>query len=388
MPNLGVYIHIPFCAGKCSYCDFFSLSGQSETLMGEYVKALTRHIGEAGKYMGKGSKGGIAVDTVYVGGGTPTVVGAKRLTAVMSALKKHFHISTSCEITVEANPGTADAKMLKKLRRAGYNRISFGVQAMQPELLSVLGRSHTPEQAAESVRQAADAGFRNISVDIMYGIPGQTRAQLTETLRTVSAWRINHLSLYGLKAEEGTPLHMSDPILPKEDDQAEMYLEAISLLGKEGLKQYEISNFSRSGYFCRHNYKYWTLEPYIGFGAAAHSDFGNKRYSFVKDIQGYIDGIRDSESLMEEMQPVPMIERAGEYVMLRLRTVNGVSSNEYTRLFKASFDTLEHKLERCAKWDLAVNEGDRWHLTPKGFLVSNQIIGELLDTSAPAVLPK
>jgi oxygen-independent coproporphyrinogen-3 oxidase len=388
MPNLGVYIHIPFCGSKCSYCDFYSLPGQSEALMGDYVKALARHMEEAGRYIGKNSKSGIVVDSVYVGGGTPTVLGAKRLTAVLGALKKNFNLATSSEVTLEANPGTADAKLLKKLRRAGYNRISFGVQALQPELLSTLGRSHSAEQAADSVREAADAGFTNISVDIMYGIPGQTRAQLTETLRSVCTWRITHLSLYGLKLEEGTPLAVSEPVLPGEDDQAEMYLEAVDLLAKEGLKQYEVSNFSRQGYICRHNYKYWTLEPYVGFGAAAHSDFGNKRYSFVKEVREYIDGVRDSDSLMEEMQPVPMIERAGEYVMLGLRTVNGVSSNEYTRLFKASFDTLEDKLERCAKWGLAVNEGDRWHLTPKGFLVSSRIIGELLDTSSPAISKK
>jgi oxygen-independent coproporphyrinogen-3 oxidase len=388
MPNLGVYIHIPFCGSKCTYCDFYSLSNQPETLMNDYVKALARHMEETGRYMGKNSKGGIAVDTVYVGGGTPAVIGAKRLIAVLTALKKNFHLATSSEITLEANPGTVDAKMLKKLRKAGFNRISFGVQAIQPDLLSALGRSHTPEQAADSVREAADAGFTNINVDIMYGVPGQTQLQLMETLRSVCMWRITHLSLYGLKLEEGTPLAKSEPILPKEDDQADMYLEAVDLLGKEGLKQYEVSNFSRQGYICRHNYKYWTMEPYIGFGAAAHSDFGNKRYGFVKDVRQYIEGVRDSESLMEEMQPIPMIERAGEYVMLGMRTVNGVSSNEYTRMFKASFDMLEDKLVRCAKWGLAVNEGDRWRLTPKGMLVSSKIISELLDTSAPAPLSK
>ncbi|MDR0324950.1 MAG: radical SAM family heme chaperone HemW [Oscillospiraceae bacterium] len=384
MPNLGVYIHIPFCGSKCAYCDFYSLPNQPESLMKDYVKALARHIEEAGRFLGKGSKGGIAVDTVFFGGGTPAALGAKRLGAVMKTVKKNFNLATSCEITAEANPGSVDARSLKKLRRAGFNRISFGVQAMQQELLTALGRSHTPEQAADSVREAADAGFTNISVDVMYGIPGQTRAQLTETLRSVCTWRITHLSLYGLKLEEGTPLAEAEPVLPKDEEQAEMYLEAVELLSKEGLKQYEISNFSRQGYICRHNYKYWTLEPYVGFGAAAHSDFGGKRYSFVKDIQAYINGVRDSESLMEEMQQVPMIERAGEYVMLGLRTANGVSSNEYTRLFKASFDTLEDKLERCAKWGLAETEGDRWRLTPKGFLVSNQIIGELLNTDAPA----
>jgi oxygen-independent coproporphyrinogen-3 oxidase len=252
---------------------------------------------------------------------------------------------------------------------------------MRQDLLTTLGRSHTPEQAADAVRDAADAGFTNISVDLMYGIPGQTRAQLTETLRAVCTWRITHVSLYGLKLEPGTPLAADEPVLPKEDEQADMYLSAVELLGREGLKQYEISNFARQGYICRHNYKYWTLEPYIGFGAAAHSDFGNKRYGFVKDARAYIDGVRDSESLIEEMQQVPMAERAGEYIMLGLRTVNGVSGNEYTRLFRASFDGIEYKLTRCAKWGLAQSEGDRWRLTPKGFLVSNQIIGELLDTT-------
>jgi oxygen-independent coproporphyrinogen-3 oxidase len=384
MPTLGVYIHIPFCSGKCAYCDFYSLAEQSETLINNYMKALAQHMEETGRFMGKGSKGGITVDTVYVGGGTPTVLGAKRLAALLKALKKNFNTSTNCEITLEANPGTADTKMLKKLRRAGYNRISFGVQALQDDLLSKLGRSHTAEQAAESVREAADAGFNNISVDVMYGIPGQTRTQLNETLRSVCMWRINHLSLYGLKPEPGTPLFEAGAVQPKDDDQAEMYLEAVELLGREGLKQYEISNFSRHGYTCRHNCKYWTMSPYIGFGAAAHSDFGGKRYSYIKDAAGYIDGVRNSGSLMEDMQQVPLAERAGEYVMLGLRTAEGVSSNEYTRLFKASFDSLEQKLERCAKWGLAKNDNDRWRLTPKGFLVSNRIIGELLDTTAPA----
>jgi oxygen-independent coproporphyrinogen-3 oxidase len=381
MPNLGVYVHIPFCGSKCSYCDFYSLSGQPDALMNDYVKALARHMEETGRFVGKNSKGGIAADTVYFGGGTPTAIGIRRLCNVLKALKKNFALTNNCEVTVEANPGTVDTRALKKLRRAGFNRISFGVQAAQVELLAALGRTHTAEQAADAVRDAAAAGFTNISVDVMYGIPGQTRAQLTETLRMVCAWRITHLSLYGLKPEAGTPLHEAGAVLPGEEEQAEMYLGAVELLNREGLKQYEISNFARSGYICRHNYKYWTLEPYIGFGAAAHSDFGNKRYSFVKDINAYIDGVRDEDSLMEDMQQVPPAERAGEYVMVGLRTSNGISGNEYTRMFRASFDTIEGKLTKCAKWGLAQSEGDRWSLTPKGFLVSNQIIGELLDTT-------
>jgi oxygen-independent coproporphyrinogen-3 oxidase len=340
MPNIGIYIHIPFCGGekKCSYCDFYSLAGQPDALKNDYVKALARHMEETGRFMGKNSKGGMAADSVFIGGGTPTAIGTKRLCYVLKTLKKNFNLTSNCEITVEANPGSVDLRTLKKLRRAGFNRISFGVQAVQVELLAALGRTHTAEQAADAVRDAAAAGFVNISVDVMYGIPGQTRAQLTETLRMVCAWRISHLSLYGLKLESGTPLHEAAPVLPEEEEQAEMYLGAVELLNREGLRQYEISNFARSGYICRHNYKYWTLEPYIGFGASASSDFGNKRYKFVKDVKAYIDGVRDEDSLMEEMQQIPPGERAGEYVMVGLRTVNGISGNEYTRQFRASFD--------------------------------------------------
>ncbi len=383
MPNLGVYIHIPFCVSKCAYCDFYSLPGAGEKLMDEYVKALIRHMDEASRYMGKGSKGGITVDTVYVGGGTPTAIGAGRLSELLAAVRKRFTLATSAEITLEANPGTVNGKTLKKLRKAGFNRVSFGVQALQNELLQTLGRSHTGEQAADAVREAADAGFENISADILYGLPGQTRAQLSETLRAVCTWRVTHISLYGLKLEEGTPLAAAEPVLPGDDEQAEAYLAAVETLRQEGFIQYEISNFAKRGYLCRHNYKYWRLEPYIGFGAAAHSDFGSKRYGIVKDIRAYIDGVQNEDAVIDESQTIPMAERAGEYIMLGLRTAEGVSSNEYTRLFRASFESLERKLERCAKWGLAETEGDRWHLTPKGFLVSNQIIGELLNTAPP-----
>ncbi|MDR1693391.1 MAG: radical SAM family heme chaperone HemW [Oscillospiraceae bacterium] len=388
MPNLGVYIHIPFCASKCLYCDFYSLPDASDKLMDSYVKALIRHMDEASHYMGKGSKGGVALDTVYFGGGTPTVLGPARLGELLSALRKRFNLVTSPEITVEANPGTVTLKTLKKLRKAGFNRISIGVQALQSNLLQTLGRTHTGEQAADAVRDAAEAGFLNISADILYGIPGQTRAQFSETLRAVCTWRLTHISLYGLKLEEGTPLAAADPVLPGDDEQADCYLAAVDLLRQEGFQQYEISNFAKRGYLCRHNYKYWTLEPYVGFGAAAHSDFGSKRYSIVKDIRAYVSKMQEGEAVIEESQAIPMSERAGEYVMLGLRTANGVSSNEYTRLFRASFDSLENKLERCAKWGLAETEGDRWHLTPKGFLVSNQIIGELLNTGDNPQSPK
>lgn len=381
--GIGIYIHVPFCQRKCSYCDFYSTCEAAGPMMDEYVKALLTHISESAQFTGKNAKlHSFMAETVYFGGGTPTLLGIKRLRKLLASLQKNYQIAPGAEITLEANPGTVDLKMLTKLRKAGFNRISFGVQAIQPELLSVLGRIHDAEEAADAVRYAAAAGFRNISVDIMYGIPGQTWEMLEETLRTVFSWPIQHLSLYGLKLEEGTPLHKQNPTLPSDDTQADHYLKAVALLEEEGFAQYEISNFAKEGLYCRHNYKYWTLEPYMGFGASAHSDIGGRRYGYIKEVQGYIDGVTQSDNIMEDMQEIKMIERAGEYIMLGLRTVRGISSNEYTRLFNASFDTLENKLELCERWELCERTGDRWRLTPKGFLVSNQIIGQLLDPKA------
>ena len=380
--NLGLYIHIPFCAKKCDYCDFYSLTGADDKLMNRYAAALISHIEETARFTGKSAKGrGLSVETVYFGGGTPTLFGASRLSKVLGALQKHYDFAASSEITLEANPGTVTFKELKKLRKAGFNRISFGVQAVQPELLKALGRIHTAEQAADAVRDAQKAGFDNISVDLLYGLPGQTAEMVTESLQSVFTWKVQHISFYGLKLEEGTPLHALQPELPSSDEQADVYLAAVELMREKGFEQYEISNFALRSYLCRHNMRYWTLDPYIGLGPAAHSDFGGRRYANIKDVKAYIEGVSTGGAVIEDGQTVtlPLVERAGEYIMLGLRTVRGISSNEYTRLFKASFDSLEKKLEQCAKWELAERQGDRWRLTPKGFLVSNRIIGELLD---------
>lgn len=379
--NTGIYVHIPFCEKKCGYCDFYSLSGADKQLMDRYASALITHMNESAKFMGRAAGSGAAtIDTVYFGGGTPTMLGGARLSKMLTNLRKRFNVTSSAEITLEANPGTVDRKMLVKLRKAGFNRISFGVQAIEPKLLEKLGRIHNAEQAAQSVREAFNAGFNNVSVDLMYGIPGQTSHEVAEAIETVVSWGVTHISLYGLKLEEGTKLFLEMPALPSDEEQAEVYLSSVEQLKDHGFEQYEISNFARGGYICRHNYKYWTLEPYVGFGPAAHSDFGSRRYSYVPDVQEYINGVRDSDAIIDDMQHIPIVERASEYIMLGLRTTRGISSNEYTRLFKASFDTLEHKLEKCAKWKLCEMVGDRWHLTPNGFLVSNRIIAELLET--------
>ncbi len=382
MANLGLYVHIPFCAQKCAYCDFYSLPGAGEQEMDRYLKALLSHMSETSSFTGKKAKGGgWTVDTVYFGGGTPSLFGAKRLKTVLSAVFKLWNISNSAEISMEGNPESLDAKSLKKLRRAGFNRLSVGVQSTHQAQLEALGRKHTAEQAADCVREAKKAGFENISVDLMYGVPGQDAEALYDTLRAILTWDVQHISLYGLKLEEGTPLfdRRDSLSLPDDDEQALVYLAAAEFLEREGFAQYEISNFSRPDRVCRHNMKYWTLQPYIGFGPAAHSDFGGRRYGHVKSLDEYIEGISKGGAVISEMNVIPPLERAGEYIMCGLRTVRGISGNEYVNNYKVSLDPVEKKLEIFAAHGFAKQEGGRWRLTPRGFLVSNRILSELLS---------
>lgn len=381
--QLGIYIHIPFCAQKCSYCDFYSIPGADEALMDRYLKALTAHMAESAAFTGKKvGDGGWTVDSAYFGGGTPSAFGEKRLKAALDAVGRLWNVSRNAEITMEANPESAsDPKVLKKLRKAGFNRLSVGVQSVHPEQLRVLGRRHDAEQAADCVREARNAGFENIGVDLMYGIPGQDAESLYESLKSVVTWNIQHISLYGLKVEENTPLYdIRDTVgLPDDDEQAMVYLAAVDFLEREGFAQYEISNFARPDRLCRHNMKYWTLQPYLGFGPSAHSDFGRRRYANVRSLEDYIGGISRGDAVISEMNEIPSLERAGEYIMCGLRTAHGISSNEYASRYKVSLDPVEKQLEAFAKRGFAAQENGRWRLTPKGFLVSNAILSQLLS---------
>ncbi|MDR1735476.1 MAG: radical SAM family heme chaperone HemW [Oscillospiraceae bacterium] len=386
--TLGIYIHIPFCAKKCDYCDFYSLAGADGARMDDYLAALLRHMRETAALTGKNSSktGGWSADTLYIGGGTPSLFGAQRVKKLVSAVKSLWNMPKSAEITMEANPDSLDFQSMRKLRKAGVNRLSIGVQATQPGLLASLGRIHTGEQAADCVRGARRAGFENISVDLMYGLPGQTTEMLFESINTVKEWGVTHLSLYGLKIEDGTPLAARNVSLPDEAEQADQYLSCAGLLKSLGFGQYEISNFALPSYQSRHNLKYWTLGSYIGFGAAAHSDFGGNRYGHVRDIDAYIAGVKSGDAVIDEISRISPLERAGEYIMLGLRTARGVSGNEYTRVYKVSFDAIEKKLEKFEKYGLCERTAERWHLTPKGFLVSNRILSELLESKVDGAL--
>ena len=374
---LGIYVHVPFCRSKCQYCDFYSLGGSREKgLIENYLEAVCLHIKEAGALAP-----GYQVDTVYFGGGTPSFLGADGLVQILNAVRRRFSVSGNGEITFEANPDSVTEKLLKRLRAEGFNRISLGVQSDDDGLLKKLGRPHSYRQAVQAVELARKVGFHNLSLELMYGLPGQSLTAWEETLEHVLELAPEHMSCYGLKVEEGTPLwQYKDAVnLPDDDAQADMYLSAVRILKEHGYAQYEISNFARRGLRSRHNLKYWTGGEYLGFGPAASSDFGGKRFTIAPDIYKYMDGVKHGGPILSECQEVPARERAGEYLMLRLRTSEGIDGETYMRQYLLPFAPLEELLQQYQAQGLATLEGGRWRLTPRGFLMSNSILVELLE---------
>lgn len=381
---LGIYVHVPFCRSKCNYCDFYSLSCKDDRLMDGYLGAVCAHIRETGPLAPD-----YLVDTVYFGGGTPSYFGADGMAAILTAIRKSFDVSPDAEITFEANPDSVTDKLLRRLRSEGFNRVSLGIQCDDDSILKTLGRVHSYSQAVDAVKLIRKRGFRNLSVDLMFGLPGQTVSTWLKTLRNVLSLKPEHISCYGLKVEENTPLYGNKDFynLADDDTQADMYLGAVELLAEHGYRQYEISNFCRKGQISRHNMKYWTAGEYLGFGPDASSDFAGQRFSMVRDVSAYMEGIRMGGQVLRECQEVSVRERAGEYLMMRLRTTKGIASQEYEKLHTMPFAPLQRKLEQYAKQGLATLTYDgRWHLTPQGMLLSNTIISDLLiiqDETAP-----
>ena len=373
---LGIYIHVPFCRSKCEYCDFYSVTTKDARLMDQYLHAVCAHIKEAGQLAP-----GYLVDTVYFGGGTPTFFGADGMATILTAIRKNFDVASTAEITFEANPDSVSDRLLRRLRNEGFNRVSLGIQCDNDEILKKLGRPHNYEQAVNAYKRIRKKGFKNVSVDLMYGLPGQSLLDWEKTLEHVLELMPEHVSCYGLKVEEGTPLYEYHEFcnLADDDTQAEMYLAAVDILKECGYRQYEISNFCRKGHVSRHNLKYWQGGEYLGFGPGASSDFGGRRFSIIKDVKGYIQGIRTGGQVLEDVQQIAPRERAGEYLMMRLRTVAGLDPKEYEKLYLMPFAPLEKALLRCKENGLAHKTFDgRWQLTPTGFLVSNSIISDLL----------
>lgn len=379
--KLGIYIHIPFCRSKCDYCDFYSLAGRDDR-MDQYQKALLSHIKETAPLAQD-----FPVDTIYIGGGTPSYYGAKRLKELLGVIRKLYKVEKDAEVTVECNPDSVDVKSLKILHKAGVNRLSMGMQSANACELERIHRIHTPQQVNEAATAARKAGFTNLSLDLIYGLPGQTMDSWKATVEHALSLIPQHLSCYGLKVEEGTPLAArvaQGEVLPDDDQQADLYLWTVGRLERAGYPQYEISNFAKPGFASRHNLRYWLTQPYIGFGPGAHSDFGGRRYSFVRDLDAYIQGVLQGGDIIDESEIIPKRERCGEYLMLRLRTVQGINEQEYRSTYFMDFAPLQARLEQFRTQGWAEQTDGRWHFTPKGFLLSNQLIGDLLERQEQA----
>ena len=354
--SIGLYIHVTFCASKCAYCDFYSRVRRDQ--MPDYLAALR---GELESWRGKG----VTADTLFFGGGTPSLLPPEEVGGLISLCREIF--SLEGEITMEANPDTVTAETLKGFRKAGVNRLSFGVQTAIDSELKLLGRKHTFAQAEQAVRDARAAGFDNLTLDLMLGIPEQTADSLAQTLDRITALRPEHLSCYLLKIEEGTVFykrHM-ETLCADEDETADFYLTVADRLTALGYRHYEISNFALPGYESRHNLKYWRCEDYLGFGPAAHSCFGGRRFYHPADLAAYI-----SDSTPADDGPSGSPE---ERLMLALRLDEGAAPVD-------GYD-WESFRKRCAPYLraglMAENDG-RIRLTRQGFLLSNSILAEIL----------
>lgn len=343
---LGLYIHIPFCHSKCRYCDFPSYA-HMETFFSDYVDALCCEISTSHQ---KGQR----VDTIYFGGGTPSLLSIEQLNRIMTALTKTFTLSTDSEITIEGNPESLYPAYMRSLVAIGFNRISIGIQSFQPALLQKLGRIHSSEEAVHAVTEAYDAGFANISADLMYGLPGQTVAHVQDDVHRLIALPVSHASIYSLIVEEGTWLYRDVEkgflSLPKDQDVEAMADCVHSIMSDAGFEHYEISSYALPGKRSRHNSKYWTYEDYLGFGASAHSFYGGERYANIHTIPGYIQKA-GHESLHQERVTIDEKRGQEDFCFLALRMIDGIEYEAFQKRFGVTIESqfgpvINHLMEQ------------------------------------------
>ena len=369
--DIGIYIHVPFCLSKCRYCDFYSVAGADDMLFDSYTDAVCRDLSAWHEEFGG------RADTIYFGGGTPSLLGARRIAKIIDCAARIYNIDlASAEITVEANPDTVTDALASGLRSGGVNRLSLGLQSADLRQLELLGRRHTPERAERAVESALCAGIGNVSVDIMLGIMGQSVKSAVMTADFAADLGVKHISAYMLKVEKGTPLYNEKGKynIPGDDEVCDIYLNVCEELEKRGLLQYEISNFALSGFECRHNLKYWKLEPYIGIGPAAHSCIGKSRFYYPRSLDEFMRKGHKALKLEEEHA-----ENIEEYVMLRLRLHDGIFLPALSEVYGTEVaERIFGRAEMLLKKGLVHISDGRIYLDRRGFLVSNSIISYLL----------
>ena len=373
MKKTGIYIHIPFCRSKCGYCDFNSYSGMEECIS-PYFCALNREIDiTSAKY------NDINADTVYFGGGTPTLAGSTHIVPTLKKIFSSYNICSDAEITAECNPGTVDFEELKRLRDGGINRLSIGLQSVSDSELKKLGRIHTYADFLECLNNARRAGFDNVSIDLMYGLPDQTTEGWHQTLHTAAKLGCEHISCYSLKIEEGTPFSTQKLNLPDDDTVADMYEDCVGILKEYGYERYEISNFAKCGKYSRHNLKYWRCDDFLGIGAGAFSCMCGERFSNAVCVDDYIKRIKFAQSAVVDTNTLSETDKIEEFVFLGLRCSRGISISEFkSRFGKNIFDIYGDVIRKYQTQGFLILSGDRLRFSDKAFFVSNTILSDFI----------
>jgi oxygen-independent coproporphyrinogen III oxidase len=369
----GVYVHFPFCRHLCTYCDFDTFSGM-ERLIDGYMEAVERHV--------LGSPRARAV-SLYVGGGTPSLMDPRHAERLVAACRERFHLPADAEATIEANPSGLSLRTLEGFRGAGFNRISVGVQSVDAIVLRLLGRRHTGHDAHETVKLARSAGFGSVSVDLIHGVPRQTRRSWLETIQAAVDWEVDHLSCYMLSVEEGTPLargvSRGTIQVPADEDAAEMYEDAVRVLEGAGYGRYEISNWARPGFESAHNLVYWRNQPYLAIGAGAAGYWNGRRYKLLPDVARYIGGVRAGSVPLCEDEAVDERRAMSEEMILGLRLREGISTEAFRARHGAGPEAaFPGALEWAEGEGLMRREQGRIRLTERGILLSNQLFERLL----------
>lgn len=376
--ELSLYFHFPFCKRKCFYCDFTSFSGFDQ-IMPAYANALKS---EVQFYLPQSSK---IIKSVYFGGGTPSYFPVESLIEILKFVTTNFLVPRKAEITIEINPGTIDVEGLIQLQEAGFNRLSIGLQAIQNDLLKKIGRIHSAQEFFDVFELARETGFRNIGVDLIFGLPGQTLRQWQDTLKTVVELNPEHVSAYSLQLEPGTVLHQQvtrkEMHLPSEDTVADMMEFTMSYLQESGYEQYEISNFAKPGNYSIHNLGYWMGHDYLGFGAGASSTRLGQRWVNVKDPQIYIEKLMNGKSVVAERENIDKHTAAIEAIMLGLRMHSGINLQYMHEKYGIDLRAnLGHNLNKLSEANLIEIDDENFRLTNKGILTSNLVIANVIDS--------
>ena len=369
---LELYVHIPFCVRKCQYCDFLSGPSDEET-KDRYIEALLKEI-RAAEHTED-----YEIVSVFIGGGTPSALKAEAIASIMRTLREQFFFCEDAEVTIEANPGTVDPEKLTIYRNVGINRLSLGLQSTDAEELKLLGRIHSYEEFLKSYEWAREAGFSNINIDLMFAIPGQTGEAWRQHLYQVAELNPEHISAYSLIIEEGTPFAEQNLDLPDEDTEYQMYEDTAEILERYGYRQYEISNYAKQGYMCRHNAGYWQRLEYLGFGLGASSLYGGMRFSNTHQMQEYLKESRNPDQIRKDVTVLSRNEQIEEFMFLGLRMTDGISEKNFEENFNVRLmDIYGDILQKYEETGFMEHIETKWRLTRKGIHVSNHILADFL----------